>query len=308
LEDITYREQIPIKKTAVSLGLFDGVHIGHRLVIERAAEFKKNGFDTAVFSFRTDTMTSKGHDGRIEMILTDEEKHRHFEKLGVDYLFSPEFLRYKDMTAEDFVKEVLIGRLNCGAAVCGSDFRFGKGAQGNAETLVKLGERYGISVVTVNKLRLDGTEVSSTAIREYIRMGEIEKANRLLGYTYGYILPVEHGFQRGRTWDFPTINQTIPKGLVLPKFGVYCATVTADGKSYQGVTNIGMKPTVKEKIPFPLAETFIIDYDGNLYGREVEIRLEKFVRPERRFASFDELRAEIGRNTEFTKKYFRGKH
>lgn len=290
-------------QTAVALGLFDGVHRGHQKVIGQAVARKDEKVKPAVFTFKTDSVTSKGHDGRLEMVLTDEEKCRHFEALGVECLFSPEFSHFKGMSAEDFVRKVLKEKLNACFAVCGEDFRFGKNAEGDAQRLKVLGNKYGIEVGVVGQVSIHGNAVSSTEIRQFIRNGEISKANEMLGYKYGYTLPVEHGFERGRTWNFPTINQAIPKGLVMPRFGVYCSKVTVDGRKYIGVTNIGVKPTVKVDTA-PLAETYIINYEGDLYGQMIQIELYEFVRAERTFDSFDELKAEIARNTEFTKNYF----
>lgn len=291
-------------KTAVALGLFDGVHKGHQAVIKQAVNKKSDKIKSAVFSFKTDTITSKGHDGRLEMLLTDKVKQQQFENLGVDYLYSPDFSHFKDMTDEEFVKQVLKDKLNACAAVCGEDFRFGKNAMGNDKRLMQLGEKYGIEVLVVNQLVMNGGAISSTKIRQLIREGNISQANEMLGYNYGYTLPVEHGYERGRTWNFPTINQMIPKGLVLPEFGVYCSIVHIGDKRYKGVTNIGVKPTVKVNTA-PLAETFIMDYDGDLYGKEVKIELCEFIRPEKEFDSFDSLKDEIGRNIEFTKQYFK---
>lgn len=296
-------EKISRFETAVALGLFDGVHLGHRAVINQAVSQREKGFVPTVFSFETDSVTTKGHGGNIEMLLTEKDKHRHFESLGAEYVFSPKFSNYKDMSDEEFVKKVLKDKLNAGFAVCGEDFRFGKNAEGDAGRLKELGIKYGIRVCVVNELSVAGKAVSSTEIRKYIKNGEIAKANEMLGYRYGYTLPVLHGYERGRTWDFPTINQAIPKGLVLPKFGVYCSKVKIGDKLYSGVTNIGVKPTVKVET-VPLAETYIIDYSGDLYGEDISIELYEFVRPERVFENFEELKAEIGRNTEFTKQYF----
>lgn len=293
--------------TACALGLFDGVHKGHRMIIENAVKTAvQMGIGSAVFTFQTDSVTSKGHDGRLEMLLTDEEKRRHFEKLGADYLYSPVFEEYKSMPPEAFVRDVLKARLNCVYAVCGTDYTFGRGASGKAADLVSIGKRYGIEVRVMEQLRQNGGVISSTEIRRLIRSGEIAEANEMLGYRYGYSLTVEHGCERGRTWNFPTINQRIPKGLVLPRFGVYCSRVLIDGKWYNGVTNIGVKPSVHIETE-PLAETYIIGYEGDLYGRELEMRLYEFVRPESLFDSFEELKAEIAGNTEFTIKYFSDK-
>ncbi|MBO5447934.1 MAG: riboflavin biosynthesis protein RibF [Ruminococcus sp.] len=303
MQDITLTGAAPDIKTACALGLFDGVHKGHCAVIRTAVRLKEYGLKPAVFTFRTDTVTSKGHDGRLEMILTDEGKHRRFEELGVEYLYSPPFEELKDMSPEEFVRDILKGRLGCRAAVCGSDFRFGKNADGNAESLRLLGKKYGIDVTVLDKLFYGGEEISSTAVRAYIRAGKIEKANEMLGYSFGFTLPVEHGNELGRTWSFPTINQIIPKGQILPGFGVYCSRVITDSHIYYGVTNVGIKPTVSEKA-IPLAETYIIGFNGDLYGKTVEIRLDSFVRPEKKFGSLEELKAEIERNTEFTEKYY----
>lgn len=300
---ITEEQNVRRYKTAVALGLFDGVHRGHRTVIEQAVKRKNDHIKAAVFSFKTDSITSKGYDGKVEMLLTDNDKNKLFEKLGSDIVFSPDFSHFKDMSAEDFVRTVLKDKLNACFAVCGEDFRFGRGAQGNAEVLKSLCDKYGIEVCVVKQLKVNGGVVSSTKIRRLIHEGQISKANEMLGYTYGYDLPVVHGFELGRTWNFPTINQEIPQGLVLPRFGVYCSKIYIDGKKYFGVTNIGVKPTVKKDIA-PLAETFIFDFQGDLYGDMIRIELCEFVRTERKFDSFGKLKAEIARNIEFAKKYF----
>lgn len=288
-------------KTIAALGLFDGVHLGHRAVLDRTLrKAQEKGAQPAVFTFDTGSVTSKGD---LRALITDGDKLRRFGQMGFEYVYSADFSGLKDMTAEQFADEILADKLGAVCAVCGRDFRFGKGGAADSCDLARICAERGIEVCTVEQLKIGGEAVSSTRIRGLVERGEIAKANELLGYRYGYTLAVEHGYQRGRTWDFPTINQTIPEGLVLPRFGVYCSKVLIDGKWYAGVTNIGVKPTVKVKTA-PLAETFIIDYDGDLYDKTIEIRLYEFVRPERTFPSFDELKAEIGRNTDFTKRYF----
>ena len=294
----------PDKGTVCALGLFDGVHRGHRLVINNALSLAAElGVRSAVFTFRTDTVTSKGHDGRIEMILSDEEKRRHFENMGVDLIYSPAFHELKGMSAEEFVKDILVGLLGCKAVVCGSDFRFGKGAEGDCNTLELYGRIYGIDVRVCDKLSYKGEEVSSTVIRECIRSGRIEQANELLGYIFGLRLKVEHGRQLGRQWNFPTINQVIPQGQIMPKFGVYATRVLIGEEEKFGVTNIGVKPTLKAH-DAPLAETYILDYKGDLYGREIEILLDKFIRPEKGFDSIDELKAQIAKDTLKVREFY----
>lgn len=304
LQDITNAQPDEKRRTAVALGLFDGVHRGHAMIIGEAVRAaKKMGISSAVFCFNTETVTSKGENGRLEMLSTSSEKASRISDLDVDMLYSPDFESMKSLEPEAFVRDVLKGVLGCEYAVCGTDYSFGKGAKGKAKDLEELGEKYGIKVNIMDQLLCGGSVISSTEIRKLIKEGKIAAANEMLGYTYGYRLKVEHGYQRGRTWNFPTINQRIPDGLVLPRFGVYCSKVLIDGKWYSGVTNIGVKPTVHVETA-PLAETYIIDYEGDLYEKDIELRLYEFVRPERLFGSFDELKAEIGRNTEFTRKYF----
>ncbi|WP_294486073.1 riboflavin biosynthesis protein RibF [uncultured Ruminococcus sp.] len=298
------RGSMPENGTVCALGLFDGVHRGHRLVINTAVSLAKElGAQSAVFTFKTNTVTSKGHDGRIEMILSDAEKRRHFEDLGVDLLYSPSFDELKDMSAEEFVRDILVGMLGCRAVVCGDDFRFGKGAEGDCSSLELYGRIYGVEVRICDKLSYKGEKVSSTMIRECIRTGKIEKANELLGYIFGLRLVVEHGRKLGRTWNFPTINQTIPAGQIMPKFGVYATRVTVGDEVKYGVTNIGVKPTLKAH-DAPLAETYILDYEGDLYGQEIEIMLDKFIRPEKGFDSFDDLRAQIAKDTAKVRKFY----
>ncbi len=302
---ITENESICQNKTAVALGIFDGVHLGHQKVLKQAVEYSHDNIKPAVFTFNTDSVTYKSN-GRLEMLLTNKDKLEKFSEMGIEYSYSPEFYKLKDMSAQDFVRKVLKEKLNACCAVCGDDFHFGKNASADAGLLREIGRTYDIEVFAVKQLSVDHEFISSTEIRKYIKQGKISKANKMLGYNYGYNLAVEHGYERGRTWNFPTINQTIPENLVLPKFGVYCSKAIIDGKEYMGVTNIGVKPTVEVDTK-PLAETYIIDYEGDLYGQKIKLELCEFVRPEIKFDSFEELRAEIQRNTDFTVNYFKSK-
>lgn len=301
MKDITTEKTPLSERTAVALGVFDGVHLGHRLVIDRAVELSGGGIKAAVFTFRSDTVVNKGS----ERLLTDAEKQRRLSQRRIDYLCSPSFDEVRDISTEDFVRDVLAGRLRCRYAVCGRDFRFGRGALGNAGLLKALGEKYGFEAIVLDKLALKGETVSSTVIKEHIRRGEIVRANELLGYRFGYREPVIHGQELGRTWDFPTINQQLPAGVTVPRFGVYCSNVKAEGKVYTGVTNIGIKPTVGN-IAVPLAETYIIGFNGDLYGKTVRVGLERFLRPERKFGSIEELRRQIALDTEEAAKQWLG--
>ena len=293
MKDITNEREPLEQRTAVALGVFDGVHLGHRLVIDRAVALGKGELRSVVFTFRQGSVTNEG---RVRL-LTDEDKRYRLSQRRADLLCMPDLGEVRELAAEDFVRQVLVGRLRCRYAVCGKDFRFGKNAAGDAELLRALGEELGFKAVVLDKLALGGETVSSTRIKEHIAAGEIVRANELLGYRFGYRLPVIHGNELGRTWDFPTINQLLPEELVKPRFGVYASRVKIDGRAYTGVTNIGIKPTVMREQP-PLAETYIIGFNGDLYGRTVQVSLERFIRPERRFADIAELRGQIARDTE----------
>ncbi|MCD8094680.1 MAG: riboflavin biosynthesis protein RibF [Ruminococcus sp.] len=287
--------------TAAALGIFDGLHLGHKRVLSLALEVAKSeGLAPAVFTFKSQSITTKGD---FRTLLTEDEKLKRLEGMGFEYVYSAHFSRLRDLSDEEFVDKILVGLMNVKTVVCGENFHFGRGGKADVGRLKELCSERGASVLSVPLLRLDDEDVSSTLIRLALENGEIARANALLGYRYGYTLKIEHGFERGRTWDFPTINQALPDGCVLPKFGVYCSRVLINGTWYSGVTNIGVKPTVEQKQK-PLAETYILDYSGDLYGKEITIELYEFVRSERKFNSIDELKAEIARNILFTRKYF----
>ncbi len=302
--NITKSKGARLNKTVVSLGIFDGVHRGHQSVINTACKFKEQGLDFVLFTFKTDTVTTKSKYGNIEMLLSDVLKKEHFEDLGVDFVYSPEFDEMKNMTAEQFVEQVLHEKLNAKVVVCGEDFRFGKDAEGDAEKLKLLCEKFHIETVFVPQAKYDGKKISSSEIRNCIKEGKIKRANEMLGYNYYYKLPVLHGNKIGRRLDFPTINQEISKGCILPKFGVYITRTEIDGKLFQSVSNIGVKPTVEERT-VPLIETNIFGFEEEIYGSVVKVELLEFLRPEQVFESFDELKNQVQSDIKKTKEFFK---
>lgn len=276
------------------MGLFDGVHYGHRTVIRYAIDIAQRNawIEPAVFTFETDTVTSKGNNG-VEWLLSKELKREMIESLGVKYIYSPDFMNFKNLSAEEFVELVLCDKLTARFVICGEDFRFGKHAAGDVNELDRLCRKRGITVNVVPPvIETQGVRISSTMIRQLIKDGKIEEANQLLGYQYQMKMPVAYGQQIGRTINFPTINQYLSKKQVVPKFGVYASKVEFMGRVYRGVTNIGMKPTVGNT-SVPLAETYIVGFDGDLYGETVKLSLVSFIRPEKKFDSIDELAERI---------------
>lgn len=293
--DITYGSRAD-ERTAVALGYFDGLHLGHMGVI--GAAMAQKDLAPAVFTFNCDTTLPKFRGP--EDIISFENKRELMERIGVKYLFAPDYAEVCTLTDEEFVKSILIGRLNAGFACCGRSFRFGKGGCGTPERLAEIGAKYGMRTEIVQDVCLDGQVISSTRIREHIRRGEIEQANRLLGYELWYRLPVVKGNEIGRTISFPTINQVIPDTNIIPKYGVYKSIVEVGGKQYKGVTNIGVKPTVQHRNDGTGAvmETHIIGFDGDLYGQNIAVALVRYIRPEVRFSGLEELKQQISRDKE----------
>ncbi len=279
-----------IRPSAVALGFFDGLHLGHIEVIKRA--LLKDGLCSVVFTFNDKTSLPKFSGKKGHCIITHEQKTEIFGGLGVERVYAPDFGDVKDYTAREFVERILRDELNASFVVCGYDFRFGKGGEGNPETLKQLCSEYGMECEVVPAVAVDGVTVSSTAIREMITKGDIETANRFLGYELSYKLPVTQGSRIGRTIGFPTINQKIPDYMVKPKNGVYKSWTIVDGRTYRSITNIGVKPTVDYK-GGAVMETHITGYDGNLYGQTVRVALREFIRDEKKFAGLEELKQQI---------------
>ncbi len=281
--------------SAVALGFFDGLHLGHIEVIKRA--LLKNGLCPVVFTFNDKTLLPKFKNRKGHYIITHEQKMEVFGKIGAEYIFAPDFNDIKDFTAREFVEKILKNLLCASFVVCGYDFRFGKGGEGNPDMLKSLCAEYGMSCEIVPAVTVDGETVSSTVIREKIKEGDIESANRCLGYELSYNLPVLKGKQIGRTIGFPTINQEIPDYMVKPKNGVYKSWTIVEGKTYRSITNIGVKPTVNYNGE-ALMETHIIGFDGDLYGKRVRIALREYLRGEVKFNSLDGLKEQIEKDKE----------
>lgn len=276
-------------RTAVALGNFDGMHVGHMAVLRAAKGFESKGLTPLALLF--DEHSLKAITGTAPpMLMTADERNRIIAENGLK-IKTIVFNEIKDLSPQDFVEKILVGRFGARAVCCGYNYRFGKNASGNAQTMKEICDRLGLECRIAGEVDVDSRAASSTEIRKFIESGEIEKANKMLGHPFGFCTRVIDGDKRGRTLGFPTINQELPDGLVLPNFGVYQADVTVDGEHYKGVANIGRRPTVgSEKV---LSETYIIDFHKNIYGEYVDIRPVRFIRPERKFSSFDELAKQI---------------
>ena len=276
--------------TAIALGYFDGIHIGHRAVLEKALDAaKEKNLIPVVMLF--DIHPRKLVSGTVPpMLMSEEQKREALKEMGfrvVDFNFRESV----NLTHEEFAKNILQDSLGAKFVSCGYDYRYGKGGKGNAETLkASLGEK-GVEIFTVPAIELSGEIVSSTKIRQLISEGKVEKANKMLGKEFSYHIAVEKGDGIGHEIGTPTINQYFPEDFIVPKYGVYASRVKVDGKIYPSVTNVGVRPTVGGTSL--RSETCIFDFSENLYGKKIEVFLIKYLREEKKFSSIDELKKAI---------------
>jgi riboflavin kinase/FMN adenylyltransferase len=291
------------RHSAVALGIFDGVHLGHRAVINAALSQRENGLAAAVFTFEPECALRKAG-GSSGYIYTKAEKDiLLWEQMGVDDVFSPSFESMCGLSGEEFAREILSDRMGAAHVCCGEDFRFGKMASCGAAELKGFGERFGFEVEIVGEVDIGGSAVSSSRIRDLLLKGDITAANSLLGSDYFISAEVADGNHIGRTIDFPTINQDFGNGQLVPGYGVYSTVTEFDGQEYRSVTNVGVKPTIKGERR-PLAETHIIGYSGDLYGKPVTVKFREFMRHERKFGSLDELKKQINADIESVMNIF----
>lgn len=265
-----------------ALGTFDGVHEGHRQVLAAAGEA---GLPVVVVTSAQNPQ-SLLHRQVKHRIFSTEQVDAIFESLGVAAVIRFDFAEIRPLSPTEYLDGLVTG-LNAKGFACGFNFRFGKGASGNADTLRAYGKERGLSVSVTPPVLIGDEPASSTRIRAAIAQGDMALADVLLGAPYRLEEPVIHGDARGRTLGFPTANQAFPADSVLPKFGVYATEVSVDGVAYPAVTNVGIRPTYRS--PVVLAETFLSGFDGDLYGRRISVVFKRFLRPERRFASPEEL-------------------
>lgn len=277
--------------SVVALGNFDGLHKGHMTVIDDAVEMgKRLGAVPFALVFKEHPLGVLTGVTPV-CLFNKDSRATAFKKTGVT-LCLLDFDELKDMSPEEFFDEIIIKRMGAIGVCCGFNYNFGKNGAGSAETMRELCERAGIEFSMSPELDFEGKPISSTRIRKAIEKGEIELANVMLGHPYSFKLLVVDGDKRGRHIGAPTINQKIPENLVTPKYGVYMSKTTVGDKSYLSVTNIGVRPTIYED-DSPGVETHILDFDGELYGKYIEVALLAFIRPEKKFDSLVQLETQI---------------
>lgn len=282
--------------TAISLGKFDGLHMGHQLLVNRILKKKEEGLKALIFTFDF---------GERPMLLLPEERRALLKKWGVDCLIECPFVEsLAHMEAEDFVREILVKRLHAKYLAVGTDFHFGHNRKGSYQLLEAMQEECGFEVEVVEKACYDGEEISSTRIRRELEQGHMELVNQLLGYNFSVTGEVLHGRQIGRTLGLPTTNLLPGPGKLLPPNGVYATRTRIADEIFEGITNIGHKPTVGAE-PRRGVETFLFDLDRNLYGDVITVNFYGFERPERKFESLEALKARIEQDVIWGREYFR---
>ncbi|MBQ3584289.1 MAG: bifunctional riboflavin kinase/FAD synthetase [Lachnospiraceae bacterium] len=282
------KQDFCLKNTAVTLGKFDGVHIGHQKLISAILEEKeKNGYETVLFSFDTSVIRQQNS------LTTKKERMLLGEELGIEHMILyPVNQDTMGIEPEAFIRDILVGRLGAKVVVTGKDFCFGKGRRGNVEMLQKYAEPCGYRLKVVPNVTIDGERVSSSNIKVAIREGRMEDAAFMLGHPYFVCGAVVRGNQIGRTMDARTVNVIPGENKVLMPNGVYKTGIIIDGVRYKSVTNVGFCPTVRADDRITI-ETNVFNFDRDIYDTEVKIEFERFMREERKFATLDELKQQI---------------
>lgn len=281
------------KKTAVTMGKFDGLHRGHQKLVDKIREYASDDCESVLCAF----------DMHRDAIMTNRERREHLEG-KIDWLIDCPFTKdLKNMEAEDFIRDILCGKLGAAHIAVGRDFVFGHDKRGSVKMLEAFAGEYGYTLDVLEKERYHDIVISSTYIRDALAQGDVELAEKLLGYPYELTGIVQHGQQLGRTLGFPTMNIEPEAQKIMPRYGVYACRVKIDGTWYNGVGNAGVKPTVTDERR-RLLEVYVYGYEGDAYGKEVTARFCGFERPEVKFGSVDELKEQVMKDMQYGIDFF----
>ena len=288
--------------TVLTIGTFDGVHIGHQKIINRLNQIKKGkDSDSVILTFFPHPRRVLNFGDDFKMLNTIDEKIQLLSKFGLDHLviepFTKEFSR---LPALEFVRDVLVNQLHINKLVIGYDHQFGKNREGNFEQLKEYGKLYHFDVEEISAQEIKSVSVSSTKIRRSIEEGDIEKANAYLGYSYILTGEIVKGEGIGRKINYPTINLYIEEEYkLIPKIGVYIVKTELEDRIIFGIMNIGFRPTLDGK--HQTIEIHLLDFDGNLYGKKIQIKVLKRLRGEKKFDSMDSLTRQIQKDEEIAR-------
>jgi len=294
--------------TIVTLGTFDGVHKGHKSLLDKLINNGKAlGCETVVLTFFPHPRMVLQPDADVKLLNTMQEKAALLEEFGIDNLiihpFSREFSR---LTAEDFVKDILVGRLNARKIIIGHDHRFGRNRTATTQDLVRMGQELGFEVEQVSALEVHDISVSSTKIRNALTEGDLNTANNYLGYPYFITGTVTTGKQLGRTIGYPTANISIPEAYkLIPAQGVYAVSSVINDRTVYGMMNIGTRPTVNGTNQ--TIEVNFFDFDADIYGTELKVSLHHRLRSEQKFDGLDALKAQLAKDKQDSLYYFKQK-
>ncbi len=288
------------KNTVITIGTFDGVHLGHRKIIDKVYEKAQqiNGRSFVItFHPHPRKVVSAGYD--IKLLSTTEEKIRLIEESGIQNMLIINFTKeFSSLTSEEFLKKYIINGTGVSEIVVGYDHHFGKGRGGNETTLREMGGEYGFNVTAVDEVKIDGISVSSTKIRKYLETGNIEFANKLLGRAYSFSGKVIEGDKRGRQLGFPTANiQSGEPNKQLPALGIYFVEFFVNGQKHFGLLSIGKRPTFYDS-GYIIPEVYIYDFDEDIYGEYVTVNVIEKLRDEEKFNSADELILQMNKDKE----------
>lgn len=290
----------------VTLGKFDGNHIGHQLLFNTTIDLKKqkSGYKAVIFTF--DVHVSKViNNENVQTIFSHEEKTFKEYEDNIDYVVEFPFNNEtKNMSPESFVKDILVDKLDTKDIVVGVDFCFGKDRKGNVSLLKEYGKKYNFNIHALNKVKYNNNEVSSTLIKQELVKGNLEDVNIMLGNPFSIKGNVLHGKHFGHTIGFPTVNFIVPDEKIMPPNGVYATKTIIGEKEYLSITNVGTRPTFDDGDKRTV-ETNIFDFDDDIYGQNVEVRFYKYIRPEKKFEDIDKLKSEIEKNAQYVREIFR---
>lgn len=295
-----------LASSVVTIGNFDGVHKGHQQLIEMVVrEARYYGVPSVVYTFDPHPVKVLHPERSTQRLFDLRDQQEQFEERGIDYIVIEEFTKeFSQISPQAFFENYLVAKLNPKTLVVGHDFSFGADRTGNIPFLENLCATRGIRLIIIPPYQMHERAVSSSRIREELKVGEMEKVSELLGRNYYLRGHVEKGFQRGRTIGVPTAN-VHPDVEFVPRQGVYCTLTKIGGHSHPSITNIGINPTFHEDKKSPIKiETHLLDFDAQLYGLEVEVYLLKFLRDEKKFSGLEELKNQIQQDIQNARRYF----
>jgi len=296
-----------ISNAVVTIGTFDGVHLGHQAIFNKMKSLAQAvGGQTVVVTFEPHPRQVLNIDSsNLRFLCTPEEKLQKFEEFGIDNVLIINFTKEFSRTpSEVFIKDYIIDHIHPAYIVVGYDHHFGKNRMGDFGLLSDLMKKYNFKVERIAAQDVENIAVSSTKIRNALATGNVKSANRLLGYTYSITAEVQMGNKIGRTIGFPTANLELPKEyMLINRCGVYACLVDYEGKTYKAMANIGHRPTIGDRLESdPLIEVNLFNFDGDLYGKQIHVRFIDHIRDEEKFDGLDELKAQLEQDREKVKE------